>query len=60
MSNESLWAIIVLLIAAHYLSLIWELRKLRDLIQALTKQVADAAIAAANAATAAATLAGKK
>ena len=60
MSNESLIGIIVALIGAHYLSMVWEIRKVRDEIHALTKQVSDAAIAAANAATAAATLASKK
>ena len=60
MSNEALIGIIAALVSAHYISMIWEIRKLRDDIQKLTRQVSDAAIAAANAATAAATLAGKK
>ena len=60
MSVETLWGIIVALIAAHYLSIVWEIRKLRADIHALTKQVSDAAISAANAATAAANLARRK
>lgn len=49
MSNEALMMIIATLIGAHYVSLVWEIRKLRDQIVALTKQVADTALAAANA-----------
>lgn len=54
MSNEALMAIIVALVAAHYLSVIWEIRKLRDDIDALRREVSAAALTAAHAASAAA------
>jgi len=60
MSNEVLIGIICALVGAHYISMVWEIRKVRDEIHELTKQVNSAAIAAANAATAAAQLASKK
>lgn len=56
MSNESLISIILALIAAHYLSLIWEIRKVRAEIATLREQVAAAALAASQAALAAAQL----
>ena len=60
MSNEALIGIICMLIGAHYISMVWEIRKVRDEIHQLTQQVNAADVAAANAATAAATLAAKK
>jgi len=59
-SNEALIGIICMLIGAHYISMVWEIRKVRDEIHQLTQQVNAADVAAANAATAAATLAAKK
>ena len=60
MSDGVYISIIAALIGAHYVSMVWEIRKVRDEIHALTKQVSDAAISAANAATAAANLASRK
>lgn len=60
MSNESLVAIIVGLISAHYVSLVWEIRKVRSEIALLKDQVNAAALAAAQAATLAATIASRE
>lgn len=49
--------IIASLIGAHYVSLVWEIRKLRSEISTLKDQVNVAALAAANAATLAAQMA---
>ena len=60
MSNKTLISIIVLLIAAHYVSLVYEIRKVQADVAELRVDVAKAALAAANAATAAATAASHK
>lgn len=57
MSNEALISIIVLLVGAHYVSLVYEIRKVKADVDALRADVSAAALAAANAATAAATIA---
>lgn len=57
MSNETLISIILALIAAHYVSLVWEIRKVRNDISALKDKVSDAALAASQAATLAASIA---
>ena len=54
MTNTTLIAIICSLVAAHYVSLVWEIRKVKADIDVLRKDVTDSALAAANAATAAA------
>lgn len=54
MSNESLTMIIASLIAAHYVSMVWEIRKVRAELSVLTNQVNAAALAASNAALSAA------
>lgn len=53
MSNEALISIIVLLVGAHYVSLVYEIRKVKADVDSLRKEVTDAALAAAKAATAA-------
>lgn len=55
LSNETLVGIICALIATHYLSMVWEIRKLRAEIGELRKDVTNASVAAANAASAVAT-----
>lgn len=57
MSNEALIMIIATLVSAHYVSLVWEIRKVRSEIALLKDQVNAAALAASNAALAAATAA---
>jgi len=66
MTNESLIAIIIVLvgiiatlIAGHYVTVVWEVRKLREEIAALRESVSASALAAAHAATAAAQVAHK-
>jgi len=56
MSNETLISIIILLVGAHYVSLVYEIRKVKSDVDSLRADVAAAALAAANAATAAASL----
>ena len=64
MNPDSLIAIIFVLVgiisalvAGHYVSVVWEVRKLREEIAELRKAITDAALAAANAATTAARVA---
>ena len=66
MTTDSLIAIIFVLVgiisalvAGHYVSVVWEVRNLREEIEELRKSITDAALAAANAATAAAQMAQK-
>lgn len=57
MSSEALWAIIVLLVGAHYAVLVYRLHKAEDELASIRRDFASAAIAAANAAAQAATAA---
>jgi len=57
MSNETLIIIIIALVAAHYTSIIWEIRKVKEDIDSLRRDVSASALAAANAATTAAQVA---
>jgi cell division septum initiation protein DivIVA len=52
MSTETLIAIVCALIATHYLTMVWEIRKLRQEIGELRKDITNASIAAANASAA--------
>lgn len=52
MSNEVLVGIICALVATHYLTMVWEIRKLRAEIGELRKEITNASIAAANASAA--------
>lgn len=54
MTNESLIAIIVLLIGSHYASLIYRLHRVEQKYESLQKEVVDRALAVANAAVIAA------
>ena len=49
MSTESLWAIIILLVGAHYANMVYRLHKAEDELAAIRKDFATAAIAAAQA-----------
>jgi cell division septum initiation protein DivIVA len=52
MSNEILVGIICALVATHYLTMVWEIRRLRAEIVELRKDITKASIAAASASAA--------
>lgn len=52
MSYEALSALILALVGAHYVSLVYEIRRVRDEVSALKADVARASVAAAEASTA--------
>lgn len=60
MSNDALIAIIGTLIGAHYISMVYEIRKLRESVALLAKEINATALAAAVAAAVATAVAAKK